>query len=708
MQQLLVSQIWQHNNTRYRILYISKDLDQVFWIKIEDSKALPECISLEELDLRRADGTATPIEDEVTFKDPADYKEKSIQKWETYCKIINLIEHEEPLIFTNKYFNHKCVEISNQLAEFSRQSVRRIILKYFRNGKTKLSLLPDLNNSGAKGVKVENPATKLGRKNKYTKNNFLINARNRPVLEKGYKKFYLEIEQASLQTAHENFLAVKYPETADGIFENAPSLMQFRKVGEDKFGPEERLKGKRSIKIYNKDLRITSESSKINVIGPGYLWQIDSTKADIELVSHIDRDIPIGSPTLYFVTDVFSHALVGVLVTLEEPSFFTASQAVYNAIQDKEIVIEEANLGNVSGFNFNKSDWNICGLPQAIVADRAEFLKHKSNNIIRDLGISIENPPAYRADLKGIVENHFNVLHAKLRGADSKFGMKSTNHKQRGVRDARLDACLTLNEYYAIIIQSVLDYNNSKPLVNYPRDMDMVRDKVRAIPQQLLEWGIENRSGLLRSFKLKDLRMKFLPIERGALTKDGLKFKKAWYNLPKGHELENTMILTQDKRIYFDVYFNPLDLNEIYIKHEKRIISAQLSESRNPLHAELNIWELQAHQEEEKFAEHNQKDVNRAANINTVKLTKQIIENAKKQQSGKKKAKNLKAKSIRENRKVEKEVLNLKTSVQLENPIDSNATGKKLGKVVSLSNGNNDKPKSNNKTDFFRRLMEDE
>jgi hypothetical protein len=484
--------------------------------------------------------------------------------------------------------------------------------------------------------------------------------------------------------------------------------MQFRKVGEAKFGVEERLMAKRSRKIYNKDLRITSESSKINVNGPGFLWQIDSTKADIELVSQMnERTIPIGSPTLYFVTDVFSHAIVGVLVTLEEPSFFTAAQAIYNAIQDKETVINEANL-RVPGFNFNKSDWNISGLPQAIVADRAEFLKHKSNNIIRDLGISIENTPPYRADLKGIVENHFNVLHTKIRGADSRFGMKSTDHKQRGVRDARLDACLTLNEYYVLIIQSVITYNNTKLIEHYPKDKDMVRDKVTAVPQKLLEWGIENRSGLLRSFQQENLRIKFLPIERGALTKDGLKFKNGWYNLPIGHELESKMVLTQDKRIYFDVYFNPLDLNEVYLKNENKIITAQLSESRSPQHADLNIWELQVQQEGEKFAEHNQKEVNRAANIKTAQFTRRIIDNAREQQSGKKKAKNLKANNIRENRKDEKTVLNQLALRHIESSIESNNTSKKLGKVVPLNNAENDKPKSNSKADFFRKLMEDE
>ena len=707
MQQLLVNQIWQHKGFNYRILYISKDLDQVFWINMDNQNSLAECISLEELDFKIANNKIFPSVINVPSKDPQDYKEKSIQKWEKYCEIIDLIENEEPLIYTNKNFNQRCVEISNQ-TNFSRQSVRRVILKYFREGKTKLGLLPDLQNSGAKGRKVDNPKTKLGRRNKYTVNNFIVNSKNRRILEKGYENFYLKTELASLQTGYENFLAVKYPETAKGKFEDAPSLMQFRKVGTDKFGPEERLKAKRSVKIFNKDLRITTESSKINVIGPGYLWQIDSTSADIELVSQADRSIPIGSPTLYFVTDVFSHAIVGVLVSLREPSFYTAAQALYNAIQDKATVVKEANLENVKKFRFNKADWNISGLPQAIVADRAELLKHKSNNIIRDLGISIENTPAYRADLKGIVENHFNVLHSELKGADVQFGMKSTNHKQRGVRDARKDACLTLKEYYAIIIQSVLVYNNSKYLKDYPMDKDMLLDKVDLVPQKILEWGIENRAGLLRSFEIDDFRTKFLPIERGALTKDGLKFKNAFYNLPSGHELENKMILTQDKRIYFDIYFNPLDLREVYIKNDKKIIPARLSESRNPLYADLNLWELSVHHEEQKFKEYHLKEVNRSANINNFNFTKEIITNAKKQQVGKKKAKNLKSKSIRENRKAEKEILNQKSSSQIENPIETNKASKKVGKVIPLNNSEIEHSNSNNKSNFFRRLMEDE
>lgn len=713
MHQLLVNQIWQHNGgqcngEKYRLLNIDKDLDQIFWINVKDDKALFELIGFEDFQNKISDGTLTICDEKISLKDPLNFKEKSIKKWEAYCEIIDLIKDEEPLIFTNKFFNRRCVEISNQLSDFSRQSVRRIILKYYRNGKTKLGLLPDLDNSGARGKKIENPTVKLGRKNKYTKNNFLINRANRRIIEKGYSKFYLKVSDASLETAYENFLAVKYPETALGIYENAPSFMQFRKVGEDKFGPEERKTAKKSKKVFDKDLRITSESSKINVIGPGSLWQIDSTIADVELVSHLNRSTPIGSPTLYFITDVFSHAIVGLLVTLEEPSFFTAAHAIYNAIQDKSIVIEEAGLSQIVGFEFNGSDWNISGLPQAIVADRAELLGRKADNIIRDLGINIENTPAYRADLKGIVENHFNVLHTKLKGVDARFGMKSTNHKKRGVRDARKDACLTLKEYYAIMIRSVIDYNNTKYLENYPFDKDMLNDKLELVPQKLLEWGIENRSGLLRSSLIENLRIKLLPIEKGALTKDGLKFKDGWYNLPDDHEIKNTMIMTQDKRIYYDVHFNPIDLNEVYIKGTNEIIPAQVSKSRSPLHAEASAWEIKAHIEEEKYRKHQLKEINRTANINTANFTRQLIDNAKSEQPGEKRAKNLKANKIRENRNIEKNILKQQNASQIENPTETNNSSEKAGKVIPMNIPEPESQKDKSKTDFFRRLMEDE
>ncbi|GAB3328240.1 hypothetical protein GCM10027429_02930 [Marivirga atlantica] len=712
MQPLLVNQIWQHSNSHYRILYISKDIDQVFWININDENKLPEAISYESLLDEISNSQITIIEDNLIYADPSDYKPASLEKWKKYCEVIDLIEGCEPLIFVNKIFNQKCSEISNS-TKFSRQSVRRIILKYFKKGKNRLGLLPELINSGARGKRVDNPKNKLGRRNKYSvQNNFTINEGNRRVIENGYKKFYLDVEQASLNTAYENFLAVIYPESLKGNFENVPSLMQFRRTGELKFKIENRLRAKKGDKIFDKDMRTTSESSKINTIGPGSLWQIDSTTADIELVSQIDRSIPIGSPTLYFVSDVFSHAIVGVLVTLDEPSFYTAAQALYNSIVQKELVIKEAGLEDVTNFFFYPEEWNMYGLPNAVVADRAELLKNKSNNIIRDLGISIENTPSYRADLKGIVENHFNELHAKLRGAESHFGIKSTNHRQRGVRDARLDACLTLKEYYAIIIRSIIDYNNTKLQDKYPKDADMIKAKIQAVPKTLYNWGIENRSGIMRMINLDQLKVRFLPIEKGALTKDGFRFKNGWYNLPRGCSLENEMIRTQDKRIYFEAYYNPHILDEVYIKLENEIITARLSVSKNPSLVSLSLWEREAHIEDEKYRSYEQRETNRTANINTAIFTKNIIENAKNQQPKKKRSKNLKSKSIRKNKAKEKEILKTEKRSQIENPSYTNESKpKKETKVISINSRHEEKidPKPNNsKSDFFRRLMEDE
>lgn len=73
--------------------------------------------------------------------------------------------------------------------------------------------------------------------------------------------------------------------------------------------------------------------------------------------------------------------------------------------------------------------------------------------------MKVENTPPYRADWKGIVEQHFRILNA--RGIKPFLpGVVDTEVKVRGERDYRLDATLTLEEFTSVIIRCVLYHNN--------------------------------------------------------------------------------------------------------------------------------------------------------------------------------------------------------------------------------------------------------
>ena len=697
MQELFVNQIWQLSEVKYRILNISAELDEIFWIDIDDEKRLPESIEISHFEQLYESKNISLIKNQDTYNDPDLYSDKSLEKWERHWEIVEAVRGEEPLIFTSDYFNKRCKQLAERF-NTSRQTVRRILLKYWKRGKTKLAILSDLNNSGGKGKTRAVKGKKRGRPNKYTENEVSVDDKVRKLLEAAYEKFYLKISQASLETAYKHFLSVKYSkEVKQDDMSLVPSFTQFRYWGEKKFSVEQRKKGKFGTKIFNKDLRTTKESSLINVVGPGSLYQIDSTCADIELVSSQDRSIPIGSPTTYFVSDVFSRAITGVLVTLEEPSYYVGARAIYNSVISKRLLCEQEGLIGINDFTIDDSEWPCNSLPDAIVADRAELIGKQSNNIIRDLGITIENTAAYRPDLKGVVENHFKVLHSRIKGLKRNSGFKPLNHKQRGVRDARKDAILTLKEYYTMLIKEVICYNNSV-LENYPLDVDMINDKVSKVPKALWNWGIINRSGRLRSNDIAHLRQKFLPKGKGKLNKDGIEFKKAWYNVPPKAGIINKQLLLQDKRLTVDVSYDPFNISKVYFNYDSEIVECELSTSRSPLAIKSNIWELEEHLEVIKRQEYEDNKKHNVESIDSLTFANDVLNEAKKQRK-KKKNSNTEAKGIRQNKNKEK-VVNRAEAINRETP-------PKEAKIVPINSDAMDSSK-NDKLDFFRKLMDND
>jgi hypothetical protein len=701
---LLVNQIWLHNQSRFRILFIHNDIEEIIWIKVDDQNSLPESSDLEEFIMLQKKGAVTLDETIEELGDPSLLKKKSLVKWKIHCEIIESIQSEEPQIYLNQYFNNRCSEIAKSL-EVSRMLPRRVILRYWKGGKNKLALLPKLNNSGGKGKERKISSKKRGRPNSFTKNDTNVDEKLEKILQQGFKIYYLEGGQASLETAFESFLEAKYyNEVKKGQQELIPSITQFRYWGEKKYPANERKRKKAGLKNFNKDFRNQTESSLINVTGPGSLFQIDSTNSDIELVSSNDRSVPIGSPTLYFVTDVFSRMIVGVLVTLDQPSYYTAARAIYNTIIDKEQFFNEARLTEISEFRITNEDWPCNYIPDAIVADRAELIGHQSNNLINDLGITLENTASYRADLKGLVESHFDALHKRIRGIQKNIGMKSTDHKQRGVRDARKDAILTMKEYYIAVLSEVLVYNNSKVLESYPLDAQIVNDIPSVTPIKLWKWGIQNASGQLRLNNIPGLKQRLLPRKGGKINKKGLRFNKLWYNFSDNKKLLERQILLQNRTEIVEVLYDPFDLRKTYIYYDSEMIECELSKSRNPIAIELNEWEYLTHLTLVKRAQYEDKEEHQLRAIDSIKLMKEIFSSAKKQKA-KKKTNALKPTKIRENKKIEA-ALNRRMSA--ENPSDDKS--KKEVKVIKMEPKSDKETKKNKNQDmnFFRNLMTDE
>ncbi|QAS59595.1 hypothetical protein [Clostridium septicum] len=72
-------------------------------------------------------------------------------------------------------------------------------------------------------------------------------------------------------------------------------------------------------------------------------------------------------------------------------------------------------------------------------------------SLIENLGIGIKVTPPFRADWKGCVEQNFRLINLKTKPLLP--GKVDSTFRERGDKDYRLDAKLTIKEFTKIIIK---------------------------------------------------------------------------------------------------------------------------------------------------------------------------------------------------------------------------------------------------------------
>ncbi|PMB54242.1 hypothetical protein CEN39_00040 [Fischerella thermalis CCMEE 5201] len=288
----------------------------------------------------------------------------------------------------------------------------------------------------------------------------------REKFRKGIKLFYETRQKMPLTKAYQKTLEKFFHQgykLSDGILvpnlppsEELPSFDQFKYWYEKDYDLSQKLIAREGSIRYNLRHRAVLGNSTQMAFGPGALFQIDCTIADLYLVSKINRHWIIGRPTLYLVIDVFSRMIVGFAVTLEPASWLGAMLALENTITEK------VEFCRTYGIEIIDWEWPCHHLPAGIIADRGELEGYNANNLSDCLGIEINNTPPYRADFKGIIERSFRAFNDEiihwLPGSVKKL-------PERGERDYRIDGVLTIDAFRKLMILFILDHNNENLLI---------------------------------------------------------------------------------------------------------------------------------------------------------------------------------------------------------------------------------------------------
>ncbi|KEH96796.1 transposase [Clostridium botulinum C/D str. BKT12695] len=597
-----------------------------------------------------------------------------------------------------------------KISESSRLSltkVKKVFSRYWQRGMNKNSLLPDYINSGGKGKDKNLSKNKVGRPKRADYNGNLVQGINitddvKTHFEIGIKKYYRNKNKLSLKEVYtlilRDFYSDSYREDNEikhKIWDKSiiPTYDQFYYWFKKLEDPKIDILSRNSSKEFELKHRPILSNSTIETNGPGTRFQIDATIADIYLVSSLNRNRIIGRPIVYAIIDVFSRLITGIYVGLEGPSWIGAMMALDNMITDKVEFCKKYNI------EITEEQWPSQHLPEIIIADRGEFEGYSVENLINNLNVKIENTSPYRGDLKGIVERNFRTINTKIKHKTP--GAIQKEFRERGDRDYRLDATLTLEEFTAIVIKMVI-YNNNKMVDKYPMEKEMIKDEITPIPTKLWNWGIENKKGRLRVVDPERFRLNILPKGKASVSRAGIRFKNLYYGSKKAIE-EQWFIKSKARNI--EIVYDPRNMNQIYIPYEYGINYEKCYLLEGSMQYKDCILE-EIIFNEELSSELKQQEKNNQTQIN-IDLDKEIEKIVKKAENEKKKAtsynesKSKKLKGIKNNRAVEKEINRVSETFDLRK---EKKAGKEKATIIELPI-TKDEHKSNELTGKAR-LME--
>lgn len=552
---------------------MSPDYTYVYAIDVGDPTSWPERIDVEDVLANQAKGIWKVAEGKTpAFPSDEDLPSKHVEKRDEDWRIMRDIVAIRPGMF-EKMPRSKLIRTAVSAHSRSRTTVKRLLLRYIHRGMAKGALLPDWTRCGAPGLEraVSSDSPKRGCPVVYGEQQGLnVTIEIRRLFDLAHNRHYVVNRKLTLSDAYHlcvrMFFCSKVEDPETGRTEHLPleqyertgfpSLAQFIYWGakDNNLCVSERRRA--TPRIHDMRTRALLGTATAEAFGPCSRFLIDATVLDVYVRSRRAGQKVIGRPTLYVVIDVFSRMIVGIYIGLESPSWIAAMMALANCVADK--VAFRARFGIV----IRPDEWLSQNIPGIVEGDRGEMEGAKTDHVLQQFNIQVENAAAYRPDWKAIVEKRFHTLQAAFR--PYVHGYVETDFRERGARDYRADAVLDLDEITAVVSHLVLYYNNSHEIQEYPRHPRMTEDGVASVPVELFKWGVANLSGVPRTPDEDRFRFALMPRSEAAVTKHGLVFEgryyacdlagaKGWYERARKYGTFNVPI-SYDKRDTTAIY----------------------------------------------------------------------------------------------------------------------------------------------------------
>jgi len=299
--------IFKLENEDYRIIGSDSVKGNIFIIELCEKVRWPQVINQENLEdlFKRNEAIEMKNDKFMNINNceiTAEMTKKRDFNYEIICFLIkSSSNHEIYYKKTRKIIINKAIKFYG----ISESSIKRIFCDYLKGGKIIDSLIPKLYNCGAKGKERIN-----------NKEVGFIDEEIKRIFKEGINKYYNTPKKNNKKLCYELIIRdyLKINPNA-----KIPNIKQFyywfqKLTKDDKRNEIAKRYGDR---VYQQKGRPIIGNSIQDTLGPGELYQIDSTILDVYLVSKLNRNIIVGRPVLYLVVDVYSRMIVGMNVTIE-------------------------------------------------------------------------------------------------------------------------------------------------------------------------------------------------------------------------------------------------------------------------------------------------------------------------------------------------------------------------------------------------------
>lgn len=310
--------------------------------------------------------------------------------------------------------------------------------------------------------------------------------------------------------------------------------------------------------------------------GPGHVFMVDATIADIYLVSCFDRTLVVGRPTVYFVIDLWSRMIVGLHVSFRPPSFEGAALALENMASPK------AEFCAQYGFTITTEEWPCAHLPTRFHCDRGcEYRQSLPwQQISVTFGVGIDNSAAFEPFWRGVIERRFGII--PLTVQRHSYGIAP------GYRDAprkfncALDALWTRSEFIRELLRAIHLYHRTPISGDIYTPEEMVAEGMPNTPLNRWNFGVDHSLAMLQSCTAGQVRHAVLPDTLATVTSSGLKVNDAHYKLTMARNRYATLSgkVDGDK---VRVLYHPDDMTHIDLSAREEFPElADLDIKRNP------------------------------------------------------------------------------------------------------------------------------